>query len=414
MVDKDTKTAGAIPPTKRKEQSDLKWSTLVQCLDRNSVMLIQHDCEEDGVKAWRLLKNYYSGKEKPRMRTLMSRLTQRKLEEGKENIQDYLIDLQDLSLKLAEGGEKISDQILVSICLNGLPETFIHFKTLHNYGSNEVTWATHRRDLLTYSTNFLKKPKDAVTTEVAYFSKATEKKGYPKVYASCFFCNKLGHRFKDCRARKNHTCEECGKKGHRGEHCHSKKVGTTNYSASTIFNKDSGICFMTNNEDSSKSDTFLIDSACNKHMLNSKKWFKSLDSTPYGEVTCANGSTSTVKGRGMASLIIRAANGCNTQVHLEAEYTPEHKTNLLSAGETAEKGHIVTFSEHDLSMMTASGIKINLSRTPNRLHTVPVLGPTDTYLQKAHQEMCLQASSTIMTWQRRLGHINMRAISSID
>eukprot|EP00921_Rhytidocystis_pertsovi_P018886 GHVQ01029904.1.p1 GENE.GHVQ01029904.1~~GHVQ01029904.1.p1 ORF type:complete len:153 (-),score=24.13 GHVQ01029904.1:438-896(-) len=64
---KDSAMFEAGAQIKEESHREKIWNILVQRLDRRSLMMLMQDCEEDGVKAWKLLQSYYSSTGKPRI-----------------------------------------------------------------------------------------------------------------------------------------------------------------------------------------------------------------------------------------------------------------------------------------------------------------------------------------------------------
>ncbi len=102
------------------------------------IMLVRRECKGDGTKAWGLLNDHFASQEKPRVIMLMEHLTSLRMKEG-ESMSDYLIRAEDLSYNLEAAKEKISDSMLVSLVLKGLPDSYEYFKTVHNYRAETLT-----------------------------------------------------------------------------------------------------------------------------------------------------------------------------------------------------------------------------------------------------------------------------------
>eukprot|EP00921_Rhytidocystis_pertsovi_P019258 GHVQ01030514.1.p1 GENE.GHVQ01030514.1~~GHVQ01030514.1.p1 ORF type:complete len:345 (+),score=37.35 GHVQ01030514.1:1198-2232(+) len=154
--------------------------------------------------------------------------------------------------------------------------------------------------------------------------------------------------------------------------------------------------------------SLLLDSACSSHMLNSPKWFTSLtmisDADADEEITCANGTKSSINGRGQACLLVKTHDGSSVQVLLSAAYTPDHNTNLLSMGDAWRNGHTCTIYGSVPFLLLKDGVKINLLPTSNKLFVVPVIGSSRA------SEVAASAGISAGTWHRRLGHTCLRAL----
>ena len=75
---------------------------------------------------------HFSSSETPRVMNLLEQLTSLPLKPAEE-ITDYLIRAETLSSSLEVAGEKISEKLLVSVVLKGLPDSYEYFRTVHDF-----------------------------------------------------------------------------------------------------------------------------------------------------------------------------------------------------------------------------------------------------------------------------------------
>ena len=108
------------------------WAELVQCLDKRSIMMLKSECKGNGPEAWKRLTAHFSSSETPRVMNLLEQLTSLSLKPTEE-MTDYLIRAETLSSSLEVAGEKISEKLLVSVVLKGLPDSYEYFKTVHDF-----------------------------------------------------------------------------------------------------------------------------------------------------------------------------------------------------------------------------------------------------------------------------------------
>ena len=107
------------------------WCYLAMVLDTTSLMLIRHDCVNhkglgDGHKAWGLLQEGFRSNEAVTVVSVMRQLARLTLKED-EALHNYYIRAQELSTRLEQAGEQLSDPLLNAMVLNGLPERYEHF-----------------------------------------------------------------------------------------------------------------------------------------------------------------------------------------------------------------------------------------------------------------------------------------------
>ena len=94
----------------------------------------------DGPAAWTLLKSRFASDSTPRKMALLQQLTTLVLKENEE-MMDYLVRAESLTNSLKTAGEEISDSLLTSVVLKGLPKAFDYFKTVHDFSKDKSTFA---------------------------------------------------------------------------------------------------------------------------------------------------------------------------------------------------------------------------------------------------------------------------------
>ncbi|GFO16134.1 CCHC-type Zinc finger, nucleic acid binding protein a [Plakobranchus ocellatus] len=115
------------------------YAELVQVLDDRSVSLIIRDARDDGQKALQILRNHYRPTGKPRVITLYTELTSL-IKLNHESITDYIIRAETSAASLRDAGEKVSDSLLISMVLKGLPTDYQPFVTVITQKEEELTF----------------------------------------------------------------------------------------------------------------------------------------------------------------------------------------------------------------------------------------------------------------------------------
>ena len=123
------------------------WYELVQCLDKKSVLFLR-PYRGMGSEAWSVLCKNFKSFERPRLRKLISGLTNMR-KYNNESIVDYISRADDMQLSLSKVDESISEKTFVSILLKGLPREFESFCTLVKYGQDK-TMDEIKRDLISF------------------------------------------------------------------------------------------------------------------------------------------------------------------------------------------------------------------------------------------------------------------------
>ncbi|GFO23132.1 transposon ty2-lr2 Gag-Pol polyprotein [Plakobranchus ocellatus] len=115
------------------------YAELVQVLDDRSLSLIIRDARDDGRKALQILRNHYRPTGKPRVITLYTELTSL-IKLKHESITDYIIRAETSAASLRDAGEKVSDSLLISMVLKGLPTDYQPFVTVITQKEEELTF----------------------------------------------------------------------------------------------------------------------------------------------------------------------------------------------------------------------------------------------------------------------------------
>ena len=99
---------------------------LIQVLHDRSLSLVMREAPNDGKKAFRILKDHYRPKGKPRIIALYTKLT-RLNKNHNECMTDYIIRAETTASSLCDAGETVSDGLLIAMVLKGLPANYKPF-----------------------------------------------------------------------------------------------------------------------------------------------------------------------------------------------------------------------------------------------------------------------------------------------
>ena len=333
-LSEETDANFASEQNKLKEKQFEVWCELVQCLDRKSLSLVK-TAKPNGRQAWKLLQDCFKSRERPRIHQILNKLTNLKMY-SRESMRDYLMRAEELQLNLTDVGENVSDQILCSVVLKGLPNSFASFVTVFKFSHEAETFADLKRDLLNFDSDSCRgQPEQGTSSQ---FTKDVK----------CFKCGKLGHRQSECRAKVSViVCYECGAKGHKANKCpktkNNSKTGAprettqnkrfyTKQNESNLTAEKQGFSFHTSQAHSTcKNIDLLIDSGCTSHMIKDAELFRDLDNSKMGNVECANGTESSIEGRGSVSFLAKDNQGQDQILELEQSlYVPQYTKNLVS------------------------------------------------------------------------------------
>ena len=110
------------------EKNATVFTKIIQYLDDKSLSLVIRNARDNRRKALKILREHYLSKGKPEVISLYTELTSLWLES--ESITDYIIRIETISKALKEAGEVISNRLLITMVLKGLPPNFKPFTTV--------------------------------------------------------------------------------------------------------------------------------------------------------------------------------------------------------------------------------------------------------------------------------------------
>ena len=115
-----------------KNRNNEVWCKLVLVLDSTTLMCLRSDCFNqrtgfgDGALAWKMLLERFNSSERPTVDSLVGQLAKLRLGPT-EKLDDYFVRGQELTTRLSDAGERVSDTLFNALVINGLPEQYEHF-----------------------------------------------------------------------------------------------------------------------------------------------------------------------------------------------------------------------------------------------------------------------------------------------
>ena len=397
------------------------WAYLIQCLDKRSVMMLKSQCKGDGPAAWKALAAHFSSTETPRVMTLLERFTSLVLKPDEEMV-DYLIRAEELSTSLEQAGEKVSENLVISVVLKGLPSSYEYFKTVHDFSKDKSSFQDVKKALKNFDAS--KNVRKETTDNFALMAHASSSNFSKQPFTGkCFKCGKPGHQKSQCR---NLVCDFCNKPGHTVDRCFKKNGmpgAGQNDSNSVYFAEESSyplefsLSCVTGVNTRAHLDTntvasyvsceannfteFLLDSGCTSHMFNDRNLFTDFTSDVTKHCTSANSSVSVIEGTGTVVLSLRDALGVVRKVKLDnCFYLPCHSRNLISISKLEEKGAQVFFG-NPYTIRCKNGVSFPFEQR-NGLYIINSLCNTE-----SNFNVDVDDGSNSILWHKRMGHNNL-------
>ena len=322
------------------------WAYLVQCLDSRSILMLTNDCKNDGPKAWQLLRDHFNSTETPRLMNLLEKFTTLRLEPT-ESMVDYLTRAEYVSKQLELAGEKVSENMLTSIVIKGLPSVYDYFKTVHDFPKDKASFAEVKKALKNFESSRNLQTATASNENVALLSKGTVAKSVGKCRG------KSGHKQATCRVSQ---CNFCRRFGHEENKCFKKnpllnpkssaETGESNLAEDLVFFCDGSETALTSQKCEVKEHTLVIDSGASSHMFFGRSLFFDFSEETKRKVKNANGTFSQIQGVGKVSLLLLDKEGIERCVTFsDCLFLPDHSHNLISLSKLRQNGAQVNFGQ---------------------------------------------------------------------
>lgn len=421
------------------------------------VALIPHirSCKS-AKEAWDTLANLYQVRNEARVAYLKRQLDHLVMHEG-ETMDSFITKLKDLREQLISLGEDMTDGSMVTVILNGIPESYqalastlrlimqgnpdsFRFDNLVQILLQEEQSRENRSILQQGDQAFMasQKGKGKAVSGAAYKPKTAanqptvsgeKDENQPKKKGKCHYCRKPGHYIGECRKRIAKEKEKGTKKEAnvaQADASSAEKKETANLSIVSHGDEDFDdeyVCIVSCSYNPSMHTTdesclsvtsqedWYFDSGASKHITSQRNLFSVFDATSErGTVTCANNSAYAIQGVG--KIVLTATHGGSFTL-TDVLYVPGIQKNLLSVPAIAMGGLEVTFSGrkctvHDLSdegCIVATG---TLCRGLYRL---------DHYRAGVHDACAVITSDQLAIaelWHARMGHLHFRGLQRLQ
>ena len=199
------------------DENETAFAELIQFLDECSLSLAIRDAKDDGRKAFKILREFYTGSSKPRVITLYNQLTTL-MKGSSETVTDYMIRAEKAAAALNSADEHVSDALLISMVLKGLPDKYKPFLAIVTQSETVDTFQKFKQALRNFDETEnarSKKPDDIMDS----LMKTRNTKGVVRL--TCFNRGIAGHKAADCREsqREKKWCTLCKSSSHPDMSC---------------------------------------------------------------------------------------------------------------------------------------------------------------------------------------------------
>ena len=135
-----------VDPTKNEKA----YAELVMLLDEKSLSMIMTDAIDDGRKALEILRDHYKGTGKPRISILYNNLCNMKYIPD-QGLTECILGAERLASSLKNTNETVSDSLLISLVLKGLPVSYNSFIVVITQSAKDYSYVEFKSAIRNFS-----------------------------------------------------------------------------------------------------------------------------------------------------------------------------------------------------------------------------------------------------------------------
>lgn len=329
---------------------------------------------------------------------LLKRICDMNYHDG-DNIEEHLLEFEDLFEKLANAGTKLDEDLQVVLVFRSLPNSFDALTTtLENRSGDDLTLQLVKGKII----NEVHKRRESSVVDPVVLKTDDKKKS-----VVCYFCEKPGHKKRDCKLwqrQKNEGGASSSAGGENKEHKKMKQQAKAKVAKSEV----QGFVFSASE---SVVKDWIVDSGASSHMCANRNFFVSLSEPRAGtpkSVTVADGKQAVVKGVGSCMICCYGEDGDEREITLsEVLFVPELDMNLVSVGRLVQKGVRVIFDQKGCTIASGDRVAAVALRSKGLYH-LPIVERVNVASDQCHKKGCIHE------WHRKLGHRDTQAILDLQ
>lgn len=227
--------------------------------------------------AWDALKNNF---EKPILTSKVSYLRNlilKRYSEG-DNMEQHVTEMEEAFERLSLAGLELDKKLQVALVLSSLPKSFNTLTTaLEGRTDDELTLDLVKTKLI-----------DEAAKQGSYSDETVLKAGTSKRSLICHYCQKPGHKQRECRKMAHDRESEASKDDRRGR---------KNFSRAKTVRENNDYAFMMRRSEKVPGK-WIVDSGATSHMCGDRSYFIDLEECAAEYITLADGKTTAAMGRG--------------------------------------------------------------------------------------------------------------------
>ena len=281
-------------------------------------------------EAWNVPKGMFEARDNAQLLRLMEELSSlKKVDE--ESIIKFTSRSKMIRDELAMLGNLVDDNTLALRVLSGLPSEYGMLRTVLENKDVKLVMSDVTAKVLEVEQRNISagSSKPVGTVKSQAFAAAAPKKPFDKKSFMCYYCDKKGHRKRDCYKRKTDEAKGTNKPGLGG--LDGGYGGGPQAGAALASTASAGQRGSTRKQGSnSGSSTWELDSGATNHMAAGDKGFTVQSAGSGAKVTWANGDKVPIKGHGHVSMDVGKGNSKARMVLAAAMLVPDLTSILLS------------------------------------------------------------------------------------